>query len=278
MNYRGKKVAITGWTGFIGNALYEALKFHGADVSKLYGDVRDPETFSKINHEYEYLFHFADPSSQILFKRMPMYAAGVTITGFMNAAAACRDNGVKLIYPSTGLLSQDRENEYARCKKLCEDIHLGEGLDAIGIRIFATYGPGEGHKRDYASTPYLFARDMQQGKSPEIWGDGTQKRDLIYIDDVVNGVLVLAEEANEPIIDLGSGKPVSFNDLIVEINHAFMINSGAKIPEPVYVDKPAGYVDDTAADPTILHRYYTPTTDLASGVHRLVKSLIEGTK
>lgn len=275
MNYNQKQVAVTGANGFIGSGLVAELERQGAMITILDGDVRDPETFSLLNYGFDYLFHFADPSSQILFKRQPLYAAETTIKGFLNAAKACREYGIKLIYPSTGLLSQDRENEYARCKKLCEDIHLGENLDALGIRIFATYGPTETHKRDYASVPFLFARDMYYGKSPVVWGDGSQARDLIYIDDVVEGVLTLADEANEPIIDLGSGLPVTFKQVLEELQHAFMVNSGAKIPDPVFIDKPAGYVDDTAADPTIMAKYFKPTVDLASGINKTVKGIIE---
>jgi UDP-glucose 4-epimerase len=273
MNYRGKVVGLTGANGFIGSQLYKRLEQQGAYINVLTGDVRDPATFAGVNYEYDYVFHFADPSSQVLFKRQPMYAADVTVTGFLNAAKAAREHGAKLVYPSTGLLSQDRGNEYARTKKLSEDIHLGENLDALGLRIFATYGPGEGHKRDYASTPYLFARDMYYGKSPEIWGDGEQKRDFIYIDDVADAVLVLAEEANEPIIDVGSGEPVSFKELMNELKHGWMVNSGAKIPDAVYIDRPAGYVEDTAADPTIMRKYFMPSVTFAEGISRMIKEI-----
>lgn len=274
MNYKNKRVAITGSNGFIGYALTEALTDAGAYLDVIDGDVRNPETFNCLTYEHDYLFHFADPSSQILFKRQPLYAAEVTLTGFIHAATACRKNGIKLIYPSTGLLSQSKENEYARCKKVCEEIHLGEGLDALGIRIFATYGPGEGHKRDYASVPYLFARDMYNGKAPVVWGDGSQARDLIYIDDTVEGILTLAETANEPIIDLGNGYSVTFAEVLDELKSAFKLRSNKKIPDPVYIDRPAGYVDDTCADTTIMSKYFQTKVGLVKGIDQTAASII----
>lgn len=274
MNYSGKKVAITGADGFIGSALLEQLDKLTDDgdrtVQKVFvikGDIRDPKTFNVLNHRIDYLFHFAAPSSQVLFKRQAMYATETTIVGFINAARACKQNGIKLIYPSTGLLSSNRYNEYAMCKKICEDIAASEKLDALGIRIFATYGPGESHKRDYASVPYLFARDMIEGKSPVIFGDGEQVRDFIYIDDVVQAILRVAEECNDPVIDVGSGVQISFNSIIKELSR---IIGPVK---PVYVDKPGGYVSETMAHPEELDKYYTREVAFAEGISKLVKEL-----
>ena len=270
MNYSGKKIAITGAHGFIGNELTEKLmSMKGVYVDVLEGDIRKPETFAGLDHDYDYLFHFASPSSQVQFVRDPSYCIETTVKGFMNAADACKKNGIRFIYPSTGLLSSGRFNEYAMCKKLCEDYVKGLNMDALGVRIFATYGPGEGHKRDYASVPYLFARDMIARKKPVIFGDGKQVRDFIYIDDVVNAILVLAEEASEPIVDIGSGENISFNSVVEELNMAIF---KGKI-EPVYINKPQNYVDETHADITILKKYYKPKIDIKHGLKELVKEL-----
>ncbi len=266
MNYEGKEVAITGWRGFIGSRLAKELESYGANVNLIYGDVRNSNTFNTIDHSYDYLFHFGAPSSQVLFSRQPQYCHDVTLKGFMNALGACQENGVKLVYPSTGLLSQGQENEYARCKKVCES--MAAGTDALGIRIFATYGPGEGHKRDYASVPYLFARDMVAGKIPVVFGDGKQSRDFIYIDDVVAGILELAESCNDPVVNLGSGIPISFNSLIGYITDALGIKAGVKTNR---LHPPKGYVDSTKATDLV----YTPQVGIETGISKLVKHLQE---
>ena len=285
MNYYGKKIAITGRGGFIAEALAGAAQSALATVclgpcpgqTKIVwidGDIRQPSTFKQLDHTIDYLFHFAAPSSQVQFKRSAMYCADVTINGFINAAKACKQNGIKLIYPSTGLLSAGTPNEYARCKAICEDIAAGEKLDALGVRIFASYGPGEGHKRDYASVPFLFARDMVQGKAPVIFGDGNQVRDFIYIDDVVNALLILAEECNDPVIDIGSGTQHSFNDIVTLVNQAL---SDSHDPiEAQYIEKPGGYVQETVCDPSRLVDFYVPKVTFKKGIKRLVDSLKEG--
>lgn len=269
MNYNNKKVAITGADSFIGKQVARLLESEGAEVIRLQGDTREGYTFKDLDHTFDYLFHFAAPSSQVLFKRKPAYCIETTLRGAMNAAKTCAKFGIRFIYPSTGLLSSDRYNEYAMCKKIIEDFVIGLGGDALGIRIFATYGPGEGHKADYASVPYLFARDMVNAKAPVVFGDGEQVRDFIYIDDVARAILVLAEECHDPIIDLGSGKQTSFNHILRELAQ---LTSG---PAPVYVDKPGGYVQETSADPKRLHDFYVPKVTFAEGLARTVDSLKE---
>lgn len=274
MNYKNKKVAITGiGNGFIADQLARRLSGLGAEVWDLEGDIRDPKTFDDINYTFDYLFHFAAPSSQIQFKKKPQYCVDVTINGFINAVNACREHGVKLIYPSTGLLSSGDTNEYARCKKLCEDIAIGSKLDALGVRIFASYGHSEGHKRDYASVPYLFIRDMVKGKRPIIYGDGNQKRDFIHITDVTESLAILAEECNEQIIDVGSGVSKSFNEIIEVTNEILFGADQAKWVRPVYVDKPGGYVDETHADIEKLNEYYKPEVSLYMGIKDIVEAL-----
>lgn len=266
MNYNGKKVAITGSTGFLGKHLVRGLKAQGATVIELHGDVRDHATFSeRLDHTYDYLFHFGAPSSQVLFKRRALYCAETTLLGFIHAANVSKRLGIRLIYPSTGLLSSPHTNEYARCKKVCEQMALGEGLDALGVRVFGTYGPGEGHKADYASVPYLFIRDALEGRQPVVFGDGHQKRDFVFVEDTVNGILQLAERCAEPLIDLGFGKSYSFNDLLFMIADV----TGQEI-DPIYHPKPGGYVDETVALTEELHRYYQPKIDLREGIERTV--------
>lgn len=268
MNYQNKKIALTGIDGFIGSHLAAALENEGAKVVALAGDIRDRRTFDPLDHTFDYLFHFAAPSSQVQFKRMPSYCMKTTTIGFMNAADIAKRHGIRLVYPSTGLLSSDRLNEYALCKKWCEQYAAGKGMDAIGLRIFATYGPGEGHKRDFASVPYLFARDMVEGHRPVVFGDGKQVRDFIYIDDVVQAILHLAEECSDSIVDVGSGDQFSFNDIIAEIDCHL-----DKSPKAEYVDAPAGYVKETSADPAVMAYYYMPKIGFAEGIRRTVEHL-----
>lgn len=269
MNYQNKKIAITGASGFIGSHLAAALDHEGAEIVLLTGDIRDRHTFAELDHTFDYLFHFAAPSSQVLFKRMPGYCMKVTTTGFMNAADAAKRHGIRLVYPSTGLLSSDKLNEYALCKKWCEQYAAGKNMDSIGLRIFATYGPGEDHKRDYASVPFLFARDMVEGKRPVIYGDGTQVRDFIYINDTIQAILHVAEECQDPIMHIGSGASYMFSEVVNLINKVL---DDTPI-EPKFVGAPDGYVGETAMESDALLKFYTPEISMASGIAAIVSHL-----
>lgn len=266
MNYHGKKIAITGGSGFIGQALINRLHrmSETTTIDILQGDVRDSRSFGHLDHSYDYLFHFGAPSSQVLFSRQPLHSAESTLLGMVNAAEITQKFGIRLVYPSTGLLSSPNRNDYALCKEISEKMVRDHG-NAIGLRIFASYGPGEGHKRDYASVPYLFIRDMVAGRSPVIFGDGEQVRDFIFIDDVVDSILHLAEECPDPVVDIGSGQPYSFNSIIQMANKIMRTNI-----EPKYIKKPGGYVQETGADPARLFEFYKPKVDFQEGIKRTI--------
>jgi UDP-glucose 4-epimerase len=266
MNYTDKKVFITGSRGFLGKAIAARLKELDADVYEYEGDVRDKQRLTELlTHKWDYVFHFGCPSSQVLFQRNRRYCIETTVHSFMILSRLCALNGIRLVYPSTGLLSQGRSNEYARCKQICEDLAATPDLDSLGLRIFATYGPGEAHKRDYASVPYLFARDVIKGKRPVIWGDGEQSRDFIYIDDVVEATLILAEECPDKLIDIGSGRMVTFNNVIRSIDQLSGLQAS-----PQYIEAPAGYVMETEANTNRLLDFYEPVVGFNAGIAKMI--------
>jgi len=79
-----------------------------------------------------------------------------------------------------------------------------------------------------------------------IWGDGTQVRDNVYIDDIVDAA-INATRAQVPVVNVGSGRTCSYNQLVDEINKVL----GTDI-KPTYVSKPANYVDVASADITLM--------------------------
>ncbi|MGA2130348.1 MAG: NAD-dependent epimerase/dehydratase family protein [Candidatus Pacearchaeota archaeon] len=285
MDFKGKKVLVTGVTGFIGSNLSRELLKRGAEVYSIHnfsyvnyemakkkldfldkvtiiqGDVSQKDSWDKLPKDIEYIFHFAAPSSIVLFKKFPEKCYNETVWGLYRAFEFAKANGIKkVVYPSSGNVYSGNDmphietiypkpkNLYAAAKVACEAIasSYADFVKSLGLRISAGYGPGEEWKGDFGSAPFLFIRDLMNEKSPEVWGDGSQTRDFIYIDDVVSMIIKSAEIDYTGIVNVGSGGEVSFRDLIEKIKG--ILNSKV---EPVFVPKEINYVERIKADVTL---------------------------
>ena len=103
-------------------------------------------------------------------------------------------------------------------------------MPSVGLRIFAGFGPGEEHKGEYASVVTLFLNSLMNNKPPVIFGDGTQNRDFVYIEDVVDAIVRSAEKPiSNTVINVGTGKNLKFNDVVQIINRLLGKNISAHI-------------------------------------------------
>lgn len=303
-NYKNKNCVVTGGSGFIGQHLVKKLLDQGAEVlvidnfsygareddvdlraEILKGDVRDRSLFQKLPQKnWDYFFHFGAPSSVNAFKDNSKECTDITVGGFINALDFCKAHNTRLVYPSSGKVymglrpphKEDLElnygemDDYAKAKAEIEGIHKenADRVSAVGLRILAGYGPGEEHKGASASVPYLFSKAMLKGKRPTIFGDGTQSRDFVYIEDVTEAILTLGEKSEDLIVNVSSGKKHSFNEVVEAINK--ILGTDVK---PQYVEKPKFYAEETVGDITILKKYYVPKYSLEEGLKRLLEFL-----
>lgn len=303
-HYKEKYCILTGGAGFLGQNIVKGLVESGAHVviidNFLYGankknlhknavfikgDVRDPAIFKKLpKKKYQYLFHFAAPSSTVLFDENLVESIDITVGGFLNTIQFAAKNNIRYIYPSTGslyngvkpphtekaVLNPDKQNEYAKTKIAIEYLAniYRPVVNSIGFRILAGYGPGEMHKERFQGVVYGFCREMYQGKSPVVWGNGSQRRDFIYIDDIVDIVLTLSINCKEPIVNVGTGQDISFKEVIA------IINKHLKKPiVPLYAPKPKIYLERTTADTTLLRKYYKKQfAPIEKGIKEILKS------
>jgi UDP-glucose 4-epimerase len=139
-------------------------------------------------------------------------------------------------------------NWYALTKLFCEKIANLSSAKTAGLRIFAGYGPGEGHKSDLASVMTKWIDDISNDRTPIVFGDGSQVRDFVYIDDIIDVMMRLVQrEEHIPqhiVIDVGSGESISFIQLISLINRLLKKNI---IPQ-LTGSEPQNYVKSTLAD------------------------------
>ena len=275
---RNKKILITGIYGFLGKHLAERLqydneiiginqpnpkkKFDLPNIKIIEGDISNVKTLEKVNSDIDLVFHFGAPTSIVLFKEDPDRYFNNTITGIKNILEFSMKKSIqKLIYPSSAsVYAKNPEphneniipkpsNKYGFAKVECENLakKYSKEVNSIGLRIFAAYGPGEEEKKNLSSIINLWLNDAQKNISPLIFGDGTQTRDFIFIDDTISAILNSAEISQNSIINVGSGVSTSFNQIIEKISAI----TGRKII-PEYVKKEFAYVENLQADTKLM--------------------------
>ena len=221
------KATITGMSGFIGSALNKKLLSFGW------------ETHEELRPDVDYVFLFGSPSSNNWFNHALSYSVRETIENFINAIEFCREHRIKLIYPSSGTIYQG-DTAYSKTKLILE--LLSSMYDnTLGLRIFAGYGVGEAHKSYYSSVVYSFIQEMKTGKRPVIWGDGTQTRDFVYIDDIIDNIIKFKDEVGTR--DIGTGQSHCLAEVVELINQQLRTNI-----KPDFIDKPESYIDNSVCE------------------------------
>jgi len=134
----------------------------------------------------------------------------------------------------------------------------------VGLRYSNVYGPGEAHKGKLASMIYQLAVQMRGGKRPRIFRAGQQKRDFVYIDDVVAANVAAMTAKEGGAFNAGAGRSWSFNDVVAELNRVLKTDL-----QPDYFDNPYGFTQDwTETDQSLARTKlgYEPKFDLRAGV------------
>jgi ADP-L-glycero-D-manno-heptose 6-epimerase len=134
----------------------------------------------------------------------------------------------------------------------------------IGLRYSNVYGPGEDHKGKLASMIHQLAKQMRAGKRPRIFRAGEQKRDFVYIDDVVRANVAALRAKETGAYNVGAGRAWSFNEVVAELNRVL----GTKL-DPEYFENPYGFTQDhTEVDLALSRRVlgYEPKYDLKAGI------------
>ena len=160
-------------------------------------------------------------------------------------------------------------NVYAFSKVIMDNIARRAAAESpdwiiIGLRYFNVYGPREAHKGMPASMIYHLAQQIKAGKRPRIFKHGEQKRDFVYVKDVVEGTIRSLEAKTGGIYNLGTGQARSFNELVEVLNESL----GTNFP-PEYFDNPhTHYQNFTQADLTSARKAlgYEPRFPLEDGV------------
>ena len=247
-----KSYLVTGGCGFLGVNLVKRLRDRGnavcvfdnlstgrqEDIASLgaqviVGDVRDARALFDVAKGADVVVHLAAHTRVIESIADPDLNFDVNVVGTKNVLQACRDAGVqKLVFASTGgaILGDQKPpvheemvprplSPYGAGKlageAYCSAFAGSFGLNTVALRFSNVYGPFSYHK---GSVIAQFFRDLLQGKRLIVYGDGSQTRDFVFVEDLVEAVL-LAEQVDTPgdVFQIASGRETSLNELIAMI-------------------------------------------------------------
>jgi len=182
------------------------------------------------------VFHLAAESRIQPAIQNPILTTQTNVVGTCNVLQSSRNNGVKrFIYSSTsasyGLknkppVNEDMENDcinaysITKCagEDLCKMFHNLYGLKTVTFRYFNVYGERQPIRGQYAPVVGLFQRQHENGELMTVVGDGLQRRDFTYVDDVVEANVLAATTNNDMVFgetfNIGTGKNYNIFDLV----------------------------------------------------------------
>ena len=157
-------------------------------------------------------------------------------------------------------------NPYGKSKLEMEKCaeNLPGGSLRVGLRYFNVFGPHEQFKNGFASMIWQLSRQMLGGKRPRIFKHGEQTRDHVYVKDVVQATIRALDAKENCVLNVGTGKETSFNQIIAFLNKALGLDF-----EPEYIVNPYDfYQTRTCADIGLTREKigYSPQYSVESGI------------
>jgi nucleoside-diphosphate-sugar epimerase len=241
---------ITGGAGFIGSHIAEKLIEEGLKVTIIdnlsvgsqenipdkaifiKGDIRDKELMEKVMDGIDIVFHEAAKVSIRASFDQCYEDAETNLMGTINVLRAAIKAGVKkVIFASSMAVYADSEkpvpvpedglkkplSPYGIAKlaseRYCLVMCREAGIDCVVLRYFNTFGPRQ------TFTPYvgvitIFINRLLAGKSPVIFGDGSQLRDFVHVQDIARAnILAMNSPATGEIINIGTGRGTTVNEV-----------------------------------------------------------------
>lgn len=252
------KVLVTGGAGFIGSHLANQLYKQGHLVRVLddlssgdpaaldpriavsRADVRDVPRLWSLLQGIDIVYHLAARVSVPASVLYPREYNDVNVGGTVSLLEACRDVGSvrRVIFASSATIYGNQTQQpvtetmqprpavpYAVSKLAAEQylftIGRQSGFETVALRIFNAYGAGQPIPPAHAPVVPQFAAQILGHGSVIVNGDGTQTRDFVFIDDVVDALVaagtVAATAIDGETINIGSGDETSINELIAQI-------------------------------------------------------------
>ena len=275
---------VTGGAGFIGSHLVEELVRRGervrvvdslvtgkranlaavdGRVEFIEGDLSRADVAKAAAANVDFVLHQAAIPSVPRSVAEPVFCHEANVNATLNMLVAARDAGVKrlvfagsssvygnvTVLPAHEDLPVDPLTPYA-LQKLIGEQYLKlftslYGLETVTTRYFNVFGPRQDPSSPYSGVISLFLRELLDGRTPTILGDGEQTRDFTYVANVVDGVLKAchAPGVAGQVINVATGGRVSLNSLFGTLRSL----TGSSV-DAVYGPARTGDIRDSQAD------------------------------
>lgn len=291
---------VTGGTGFVGSNIVKELAGKGHEII-ITGSDAEQEMGQYVNKylqpslqgidwealgHLDLVFHEAAINNTLLNDRAEMLRSNLEASKELFSQVIA--NGCKrIVYASSTAVYGNapvpfREdgpieplNVYGESKKMLDEYAMelaakNPEVVIVGLRYCNVYGPGESHKGKRSSMIYQLAQQMKTGR-PKLFKHGEQKRDFIYVQDVVQANMKASVASKSCVVNCGSGNAYSFNSIVEYLNK----EHGTSL-EPVYIDNPftVTYQNYTYCDMNQAKEKidFIPQYNLEQGIHDYVKS------
>ena len=300
---------VTGGAGFLGSHLCEELltRKHRvicldnletgslANIEHLRGDAfrflpRDLTEHADVDEEVDFVYHLASPASPIDYLRLPLQTLKVGSYGTHNALGLAKVKRARFLLASTSEVYGDPQvhpqpetywghvnpigprGVYDEAKRYAEALtmayHRQQGVDTAIVRIFNTYGPRM-RPHDGRAIP-TFIRQALDEKPLTVFGSGSQTRSFCYVDDLIRGLILLAESGEHLPVNIGNPTEMS----LLELAEAVVRTTGSSSPivfEALPVDDPQVRQPDITRAQQLLG--WQPEVELDDGLRRTLVTL-----
>jgi UDP-glucose 4-epimerase len=298
---------VTGGAGFIGSNLVRALlargdevrvldnfstgnrnNLEGLDVDVVEGELRSYERVHNAVRGVELVFHLGALGSVPRSVADPLTSSAVNIEGTLNVLLAARDEGVRrVVYSSSSSVygtrgelpvredqPTDPISPYGVAKLAAERYCVAfsrvyHRYETVVVRYFNVFGPRQSPHSVYAAMVPLFITAIAEGRPVLVYGDGEQRRDFTYVDNVVEATLAAGDApgANGRIFNVAGSAPATVNHVAETIGAIL----GREVRKEHGPPRP-GDIRDSWADVTAAREVlgWDATVDLEEGLRRTI--------
>jgi dTDP-glucose 4,6-dehydratase len=298
---------VTGGAGFLGSHLCDRLLSKGhrvicidnLDTGSLQNiqHIRD-DRFTFVNQDLtepvfldedvDFVYHLASPASPIDYSRLPLHTLKVGSYGTHHMLGLAKFKRARFLLTSTSEVYGDPQvhpqpesywghvnpigprGVYDEAKRYAEALtmayHRQQGVDTCIARVFNSYG-SRMRPRDGRAIP-TFLRQALQDKPVTIFGDGSQTRSFCYVDDLIRGLVALAESDVHLPVNLGSPKEMA----LLELAETVIDVTGSRseiVFEALPVDDPQVRQPDIIRARQLLG--WEPAVELRDGLQRTIE-------